>query len=75
MLPLLEVALILCLVSILDKKWAKNCHHKCGMSLSLQVFAWQYLPLRHVRFVKNERLECEIKVSLGYFSAFYHHHT
>ena len=53
----------------------KNCYQKRGMSSSSPVFARQSPPLCHVRFVKNERLECEIKVSLGYYSAFYRHQT
>ena len=70
MLPLQAVSLILSLVSISDKKWEKNCHNKCVMSLSLQVFAWKSRPWCHICFVENERLECKIKVSLGYYSAF-----
>ena len=57
------------------QEMGKNCHNKCGMSLSSQYFAWQSLLWRHVSFVKSERLECEINVSLGYYSAFYQHHT
>ena len=30
---------------------------------------------KECRFVKNERLECKIKVSLGYYYAFYPHQT
>ena len=40
------------------------------MSLLLPFFARKYCPWRYVCFVKNERLECEIKVSLEYYSAF-----
>ena len=47
------------------QEMGKNCHHKCGMSLSSQVFAWQYLPGFHVRSVRYESLECEIMVCLG----------
>ena len=75
MLPLLEVSLILCLVIISYKKWAKQCHHKCGMILSSQVFACKYCPWVSCPFCENEWLECEIKVSLVYYSAFYQHHT
>ena len=75
MLPLLIVYLILYLVSISGKKWANKCHHKCGMSLSLPVFDQQYRPWCHFHFIKNERLECEIKVPLGYYSALYQHNT
>ena len=75
MLPLLTVSLILCLISISDTKWAKKYHNKCRMILSSQNSDWQPRPWCHVSFVKNERLECEIKASLGYYSAFYQHHT
>ena len=53
----------------------ENFHQKCGMSSPLLFFAHQYHPWCHVRFVKNERLECEIKVSLGYDYKFYRHNT
>ena len=56
------------------QEMVKNCHQKCGMSLSLQVFAQQYRPWCHVCFVKNERLECEIKVPLVYYYSFYQHY-
>ena len=49
-------------------KGQKNCHQKLRMALLLPVFDRQYRPWCHVRFLKNERLECEIKVPLGYFS-------
>ena len=53
------------------QKMGKNCHQKCGMSLSFPVFAQQSCPLCHVHFVKSESLECKIKVPLGYYSVFY----
>ena len=34
-------------------------------------FDQKYCPWCHVRFVKNKRIECEIKVPLGYYSIFY----
>ena len=34
-------------------------------------FARKYFPWSHVHFLINEILECEIKVSLGYYSVFY----
>ena len=36
---------------------------------------FSFWNLAHVHFMKNERLECEIKVSLEYYSVFYPHHT
>ena len=53
----------------------KTATKKFGMSLTAPVFAWQYCPWCHVCFVKNERLECEIMVSLLYYSEFYWHYT
>ena len=51
-----------------------NFHQKRGMSSSLPVCVRQSRPWCHVRFVENENLECEIKVSLRYYSTFYQHH-
>ena len=53
----------------------KICHQKCGMGPLSPVFARQYRPWCQVNSVKNERLECEIKVPLGYNSTFYRHHV
>ena len=41
----------------------------------VSIFAWQSRPWCHVCFVKIDRLECEIKVSLGHYYEFYQHHT
>ena len=71
MLPLLAVSLVLCLVGISGEGWEKKIYQKCRMSLSLPVFVRKCCPWCHVNFVKNERLECEIKVPLGYYSVFY----
>ena len=57
------------------QEMGKNCLNKCGMSLSSHIFAWKYRPWCHVCCMKNERLECKIKVSLRCHSAFYRHHT
>ena len=53
----------------------KKFHQKCVISLSSPVFTHKSHLWCHVNFVKNERLECEIKVSLGYYFAFYQYHT
>ena len=36
-------------------------------------FSRKYIPWCHACFVKNDRLECEIIVSPGYFSILYRH--
>ena len=36
-------------------------------------FSGKYHPWCHDHFVKNEGLECEIKVPIGYHSMFYQH--
>ena len=38
-------------------------------------FPCQFSPWCHVLLVKNERMDFEIKVSLGYYSTFYRNHT
>ena len=74
MLPLLAVSLISCLVGMSGEGWAKTCLQNCGISSSSPVFTQQFRPWCHVRFVKNKRLECEMKVSLGYYYVFYRYH-
>ena len=75
MILILAVSLILHLVIISGKKWAKTATQKFEMSLSFPAFPRQSRPCFHVPSVKNEKLECEIKESLGYYSEFYWHHT
>ena len=75
MLSLLAVSSILCLVSILGEGWAKKLPPECGIILSSPVFTWKYFSQFHSPIVKNERMECEIKASLRYFSAFYRYLT
>ena len=65
---------IICIVCQ-ERDRQKNFHQKCGISLSFTVFTFQSLPCCHVCFVKNERLEWEIKVSLVYYSVFYLYHV
>ena len=59
----------------LRQETVKKKPPKNGISLSSQVFALRHRPWCHIRSVKNERLECETKVPLGYYSAFYQHLT
>ena len=47
------------------QEMGKNCHQKCGMSLSSHFFSQKYCPWCHFSFVRNERLECESKVPIG----------
>ena len=55
-----------CVWSVCQAKYGqKICHQNCGISPSLPVFTQKSCPWCHFRFVKNEKLECEIKVSLG----------
>ena len=64
------------LVSMSGEGWAKILPPKTAeQSLSSPVFTRQPRPWCHLRFMQNERLECEIKVSLGYYSVFYRYHT
>ena len=52
----------------------KNCHKKFKISSLSPLFTHQYCPWFHVCFLKHERLDCEIKVSLGYYYVFYQYH-
>ena len=74
MLPLLAFSLILCLVSMSGKGWAKNLPPKTRNEFVVASFpSRQSRPLCHVCFVKNENVGCEIKASLRYYSTFYRH--
>ena len=74
MFPLLEVSLLVYLVGISGKGWAKKMPSKFRNESVVASFTWQSFPWCHVHFSKNEMLECEITVPLGYYSKFYGHH-
>ena len=74
MLSLLEVSPILFLVSISVQGWTKKLPPKMWNESVIASYLLEILPWCHLHFVKNEMLECEIKVYLGYYSAFYRHH-
>ena len=44
------------------QEMGKNMPPKCGISPPSPVLTRKYCPGCHVRFVKNKRLDCEIKV-------------
>ena len=75
MLPLLTVSLILCLVGISGKGWTNNATKNSELVCLHKFFLRQYYLCYHVCFVNNERLKCEIKVPLRYYSVLYRHHT
>ena len=51
----------------------KKINQKYEMITLSPVFVRKYFPWCHVRFMINESHECEIKVSIGYYSSFYTH--
>ena len=53
----------------------KKLPQKFGMSISSIFFARKLFPWCPVHFLKKYNLECEIKVTLGWYSAFYWHHV
>ena len=71
MLPLLAVFLILCLVGMSDKGWAKTLPPKMQNNYVVANFHFAILSVVSCPFRENERLEREIKVYLGYYSVFY----
>ena len=70
MLPLLVVYLILCLVGMSGEGWARKVSPKTRNESFVANFLLVNLTHGHVYFMKKKRLECEIKVSLGYYFAF-----
>ena len=63
----LEFSLIFCLFVISGKGWAKKFPPKNWNESVVASFSWKYHPWCNFYLMKNERLECEIKVFLGYY--------
>ena len=61
-------------VSGAGKKWAKHATKMQNESV-ITSFCSEILPMVAFIFKKNELLECEIKIPLGYYSVFYRHYT
>ena len=74
MVTLLAIYLILCLLSTSCKGWVENRTPEMRNDYVVTIFTRQPHPWCHVHFLKYEKLECEIKVPLGYYYVFYKTH-
>ena len=68
MLPLLAISLILGWVSMSGKVWEEKLPPKTRNEFVAASFCLTLSPIVSFLFRKNERLQYEITVSLGYYS-------